>query len=114
MKGFLFYNTFYSYIVGIRIRGTIGKIKTAHNVKFNNPTTYRVRYGKQEKYKYIIPPDERTPARARVREALRNGVLFWHTLDTLQKKSWYDLENGKNIKCGYNYFLSLYIKNFLA
>jgi hypothetical protein len=113
-KGFLYYNTFYSYIVGIKISGTIGKIKTAQGVKFNQAITYRVRNGMQEKYKYTIPPYTNTPKQLLDRHALRCGVFAWQMLDPGQKQYWKSIKNEYKTRTGYHYFLSEYIKDFLA
>ena len=124
MSGFLFYNSFYSYYISIRISGTIGRLqgktriirgKTYYGMtsRLFPKITYCVRKGKQYSYPYTIPTYRNTPRQQQERDAVRQGVLSWKALTPAEKNTYKDTKHKTYTISGYNFFMSNYIKNFL-
>ena len=124
MSGFLFYNSFYGYYIGIRISGTIGKRqgqtriirgKTYYGMtsRLFPKITYAVWKGKQYSYPYCIPTYRNTPRQQQERDAMRGAVLGWKALTPAEKSTYKDHKFGTHMASGYNYFISTYMKDFL-
>ena len=99
--GFNFFDTYYGYIVGIKIRGSIGK-------KY----TYQVTHGRQCKHRYCRPPDPISPAQLHQQDLMRKAVHAWHAQPLAFRTAQPDRRSAASVMSGYNYFLSCYINTY--
>lgn len=96
--GFLYYNTYYGYGVGTKVRGQIGK-------KY----IYQLIHNKQYRYPYYKPANPRTAPQQNNRTKILNAVNAWKILTPLQKQSYRDMEPFSPPMSGYNYFIQQYL-----
>ena len=99
---FDFYHEFYGNYVGMQIRGTIGK-----------KIIYQRIGNIQRRYNYFIPPNPNTPAQQHMRFLLGRATDKWHTLTEPEKQGFETLKPKHKVMSGFNYFVSLYIKQYL-
>lgn len=72
--------------------------------KFGSKIIYRVRYGKQEQYKYFIPTNPQTENQQANRGKFATAVAAWQALTENQKNTWRKKALGSTIP-GYQFFL---------
>ena len=65
---------------------------------------YRIRYGKQEQYKYTIPTNPQTEAQQANRSKFATAVAAWQALSEADKNAWRKKALGSTIP-GYQFFL---------
>jgi hypothetical protein len=98
---FNFFDTYYGYVIGFKIRGSIG-----------NKYTYQVTKNVQCKHRYCRPPDPTSPAQLRQQDLMRLAMFAWHALPAAAKTNLPDYRRGSSIMSGFNYFLSNYINKY--
>ena len=124
MSGFLFYQSYYGYYIGIRISGTIGRMqgktriirgKTYYGMTSRRfpKITYYVWKGKQYHRPYYAPAYRNTPRQQQERDAMRGANLGWKALTPAEKETYKDTKSGTHMISGFNFFISQYLKNFL-
>jgi len=120
--GYRFYQLYGYYIVGIKVRGTIGnpnktKYQLLHHptwhihIPKNGSITYQLIHNRQIAYPYRYTLNKKTPAQVAQQEKLRHGVLAWQALPEATRQHYRNTESRHTIKEGFCYFLSKYIKS---
>ena len=65
---------------------------------------YRIRYGKQEQYRYTVPTNPQTAPQQANRSKFANAVAAWQALSEAEKNTWRKKALGSTIP-GYQFFL---------